>query len=389
MKPFGHSSRDSRTTDGRRRIAPSGPWRLAQLTEDAAAWSVPVLRIMGVRVRIHVLLILLIAVEMARSTFLSHQETASGPAITATALLALFIVIFAHEIGKALMTRWMGGSAETIVLWPLGGLSEHQQPAAWRRRLIASLGGLLLSLVLASALWPLLMELTPNWYTTITHPLTPGESFGEWLLLAQGKPAWWALLVWWVGYANFIVLVANVLPVYPLDGAHALESVLTAMFGRRRGRSASIIIAMALALVIVFASLLVEQVTGVFLGGFAMLCCITMARRHAFFEQQAVEEPRPATLPAANLHAEDFDDVITRAPRSVSNLETTAFQVRLETSADTQKATQKRAVQSDRPATEEEVVDRILAKISTEGLAALSDHERKILESVTARRRRG
>ncbi|GEM_PF-7053882 len=366
-----------------------GVWRLAQLTEDAGAWSIPVLRIMGVRVRIHALLILLVAVEMVRSTLLSQQEAASGPAIMATALLALFIVIFAHEIGKALMTRWMGGSAETIVLWPLGGLSEHQLPTAWRRRLMASLGGLLLSLVLASALWPLLMELTDNWYTTITHPLTPGESFGEWLLFAQAKPAWWALLMWWVGYANFIVLAANVLPVYPLDGAHALESILMAVLGRRRGRSTSIVIAMALALVIVFASLLVEQVTGVFLGGFAMLCCITTARRHAFIEQQAVEEPRPTTLPAPNLRAEDFDDVITRAPRSVSNLETTAFQVRLETSPDTQKITQKRAMQSDRLATEEEVVDRILAKISAEGMAGLSEQERKILESVTARRRRG
>lgn len=379
MSPFDRSTRRSRRSE---RL---GWWRLA---DDVAAWSLPVGRLMGVRLRVHALLILLIAVEMLRSTWLADQETASGPAIMATALLALVIVVFAHEIGKALMTRWMGGAAETIVLWPLGGLSEHQQPAAWRRRLIASTGGVLLSLVLASALWPMLMEITPNWYTTITHPLTPGESFGEWLLVAKARPPWWMLLVWWIGYANLIVLAANLIPIYPLDAAHALESVLMAALGRRRGRSVSIAVALCLSLVVVSASLLVDQIAGVFLGGFAMLCCITTARRHAFIEAPVDTVDVPPPLRQAP-DRDELNDVVVRSPRSLANLETTAFQVRLEASPDTQRRTQPRAVQGDRLATEEEVVDRILAKISAEGIAGLSEQERKILESVTARRRRG
>lgn len=367
--------------------SPRAAWWITPFTDDVAAWSVPVARVMGVQVRFHALLILLIAAELVRSTLLADHESASGPTITATALLALLIVIFAHEIGKALMTRWMGGSAETIILWPLGGLSEHQQPAAWRRRLLASCGGLLLSLVLASALWPMLIEIAPNWYATVIDPLNPGAGYSEWVM--QGRPAWWLSLMWWIGYANLIVIAANLLPVYPLDGAHALESVLVPMFGRRRGRSASITLALALSVLIVFASLLVQQVIGVFLGGFALLCCITAARRHSFIEAQDVAESCVPPLPAPELIHGDFDDVITRAPRSVSNLETSAFQVRLDASPNVQKMIQARSAQSDRLATEEEVVDRILAKITTEGLAALTEQERKILESVTARRRRG
>lgn len=389
MSPVDRPSRSSTAAASRDGSTSAGAWRVWKLTEDVSAWSAPVGRLLGVRVRIHALLLLLIAAELIRSTLLADQETVSGPAITATALLALLIVIFAHEIGKALMTRWMGGSAESIVLWPLGGLSEHQMPTAWRRRFLASCGGLLLSIVLASALWPMLIEFTPNWYSTLTNPLNPGATFAEWVLVVGAKPAWWLTLLWWIGYANLLVIAANLVPVYPLDGAHAAESVLMALFGRRRGRSIALALALTLAVIIVFASLLAQQVTGVFLGGFAMLCCITTARRQAFLHEQGAGEPSADAPPTAELEDTDFDDVITRAPRSISNLETTAFQVRLEASPDTQRVARRAPTQSDRLATEEEVVDRILAKISTEGLASLTEQERKILESVTARRRRG
>ena len=233
----------------------------------------------------------------------------------------------------------------------------------------------------------MLIELAPSWYATVTNPLNPGAGYSEWVM--QGRPAWWLSLMWWIGYANFIVIAANVLPVYPLDGAHALESVLMAMFGRRRGRSASIAVALALCVVIVFASLLVSQVIGVFLGGFALMCCITAARRHSFIESQPVAQSSALPPPTPSLMPGDFDEVITRAPRSVSNLETSTFQVRVNAAPNAPQVVQARSGQSDRLATEEEVVDRILAKITTEGMAALTEQERKILESVTARRRRG
>ena len=102
---------------------PRTVWWMAPFADDVTAWSIPIVRVMGVQVRVHALLILLIAAELVRSTLLADHESASGPAITATALLGLLIAIFAHEIGKALMTRWMGGCGETIILWPLGGLS--------------------------------------------------------------------------------------------------------------------------------------------------------------------------------------------------------------------------------------------------------------------------
>ncbi len=374
------AGRGGRAADGR---------ALRQFLDDAPAWSIPVGRLLGVRIRVHVLLLMLAAAELLRSTLLSEGETASGPSITATALLALLAATLAHEIGRALMTRWMGGAAETIVLWPLGGLSEHQQPASWRRRLPAACGGLLLSVVLASAIWPLLIEHTPNWYHTVSDPFNPGRSYGEWVLL-HGRPAWWLSLLWWIGYANLVVLAANLLPIHPLDGAGVLESMLSGMIGPRRARTVSIALSLALAGVMVFIALFAEQIMGVFLGGFALLCCLSAARRHAFLAEQTVEQNRLIERAAPDLLPEEVDDFITRTPRSVSSLETTAFPVRLEASPETrQRVTPARPTASDRLPSEEEVLDRILAKISAEGMAGLTEQERKILESVTARRRRG
>lgn len=384
MRFFRRTSRTRRGGGGR-----ADGWALRRLLDDTAAWSIPVGRLLGVRIRIHALLLMLAAAELLRSTLLSDRETASGLTITATALLALLLATLAHEIGRALMTRWMGGAAETIVLWPLGGLSEHQQPAAWRRRLLASCGGLLLSFVLAFAIWPVLLEQTPNWYNAVTDPFNPGRSYGEWVLL-RGRPAWWLSLLWWIGYANLIVFAANLLPVHPLDGAGALESAMSGMIGPRRARTASIALALLLASVIVFVALFAQQIMGVFLGGFALLCCISAARRHAFLAEQAVEQSRVIERSAPDLLPEDVDDFITPAPRSVSSLETTAFPVRLEASPETRKrVAPSRPAASDRLPSEEEVLDRILAKISAEGLGGLTEQERKILESVTARRRRG
>jgi len=37
--------------------------------------------------------------------------------------LALFLIVMMHEFGHALACRQVGGSADQIVLWPLGGVA--------------------------------------------------------------------------------------------------------------------------------------------------------------------------------------------------------------------------------------------------------------------------
>ncbi|WP_157772439.1 M50 family metallopeptidase [Lacunisphaera limnophila] len=43
--------------------------------------------------------------------------------------LALFVVVLLHEFGHALACRQVGGQADQIVLWPLGGVAYVAPPA--------------------------------------------------------------------------------------------------------------------------------------------------------------------------------------------------------------------------------------------------------------------
>mgnify|MGYP003694253793 CR=1 FL=1 len=42
--------------------------------------------------------------------------------------LALFLIVILHEFGHALACRQVGGRADKIVLWPLGGLAFVEPP---------------------------------------------------------------------------------------------------------------------------------------------------------------------------------------------------------------------------------------------------------------------
>jgi Zn-dependent protease len=42
--------------------------------------------------------------------------------------LALFVIVLLHEFGHALACRSVGGTADTIMLWPLGGVAYVNPP---------------------------------------------------------------------------------------------------------------------------------------------------------------------------------------------------------------------------------------------------------------------
>jgi Zn-dependent protease len=128
--------------------------------------------------------------------------------------LSLFLIVMLHEFGHALACRSVGGQANQIVLWPLGGVayvSPPQRPGAWLWSIAA---GPLVNVVLV----PILSVL---WWL--------GDSAG-W---EQTNPNL-ALYIETVWYVNLVLLVFNMLPVYPLDGGKILFSLLWFVFGRAR-----------------------------------------------------------------------------------------------------------------------------------------------------------
>ena len=138
----------------------------------------------------------------------------SSPAWNVAEYLSLFAIVTLHEFGHALACRRVGGAADQIVLWPLGGLAYVSPPQRPGATLWSTAAGPLVNV----ALLPVLVSL-----------LLLGRSLG-W---AAAFPDGIALLRA-VSFMNFGLLVFNLLPVYPLDGGQILRSLLWFAMGRVR-----------------------------------------------------------------------------------------------------------------------------------------------------------
>jgi len=136
--------------------------------------------------------------------------------------LALFVIVTLHEFGHALACRQVGGTANQIVLWPMGGVAYVDPPPRPGATLWSIVAGPLVNLVLL----PLLSLL--GWLS---------RSLG-W---AQAMPNAHALLraIWFI---NLGLLMFNILPIYPLDGGQILRSLLWFLLGRARSLMAATII---------------------------------------------------------------------------------------------------------------------------------------------------
>lgn len=152
--------------------------------------------------------------------------------------LTLFGIVLLHEFGHSLACRQVGGRADRIVLWPLGGVAFVNPPARPGAWLWSIAAGPLVNLLLAPV---------------FVGAYLLASFFG----LAQAN-ADAAHFVFAVMYINFGLLIFNMLPVYPLDGGQILQSLLWFAIGRAR-------------------SLYVVSVIGVVVGAGAVVLAVIMA----------------------------------------------------------------------------------------------------------------
>ena len=139
--------------------------------------------------------------------------------------LALFLIVTVHEFGHPLACRQVGGQANQIVLWPLGGVAYVDPPQRPGAQLWSIAAGPLVNVVLLPILWGLgLMSQSLGW--------------------AETMPNLHALLGA-VLYIDLLLLVFNILPIYPLDGGQILRSLLWFVIGRARSLQAATILGFA------------------------------------------------------------------------------------------------------------------------------------------------
>lgn len=179
--------------------------------------------------------------------------------------LSLFGIVLLHEFGHALACRSVGGRAERIVLWPLGGIAYVAPPPRPGPVLWSIVAGPLVNVALA----PLLLGLL--WLALLA----------DW---PQSRPDQYVFLST-ITAINVGLLVLNLLPIYPLDGGQILQALLWFAVGRWRSLLIVSVIGGVCGLLLVVASCALVVVLGG--GAFVLGFLAVFVAMRSFFAFQA------------------------------------------------------------------------------------------------------
>jgi Zn-dependent protease len=136
----------------------------------------------------------------------------SSLAWNALEYVLIFALVILHEFGHVLACRQTGGLADRVVIWPLGGLAFVHPPARPAALLWSVAAGPLVNVVFV--------------------PVSVG-------LVLLGQSAGWQQaapdvmnLINALAIFNGVMLVFNLLPLYPLDGGQISQALLWFLIGR-------------------------------------------------------------------------------------------------------------------------------------------------------------
>lgn len=168
--------------------------------------------------------------------------------------LALFVIVMLHEFGHALACRQVGGVANRIMLWPMGGVAYVNPPPRPGATLWSIVAGPLVNVALIPVLYLLgALDRSLGW--------------------AQAMPNI-HLFLRSVFYINVGLLVFNLLPVYPLDGGQILRSLLWFVIGRARSLMATTILGFAGAAGFIVLALRMQSLWFAVLSVFLLMYCL-------------------------------------------------------------------------------------------------------------------
>ncbi|CAP56183.1 site-2 protease family protein [Gluconacetobacter diazotrophicus] len=168
-------------------------------------WSIPLGRIAGTAIRVHVtffLLLLWIAMVAGAQ---------GGPAAAwqgVVFIMLVFVCVVLHEFGHILMARRFGVTTSDITLLPIGGVARlSRMPERAGQELLVALAGPAVNLVIGL----LLFAATGTWPSL--DAATSGMVGGGGMVVRLAS-------------VNLFLLLFNLLPAFPMDGGRVLRALL-------------------------------------------------------------------------------------------------------------------------------------------------------------------
>ncbi|HLN29219.1 MAG TPA: site-2 protease family protein [Gemmataceae bacterium] len=351
---------------------------------DVLAWSMPLGRMFGITIRVHVLFPF-VAVGMILRTALQKDAPPDIWIPAAVVIGLLFLAVLLHEFGHCFAARLVDGDAQEILIWPLGGLAFVDVPHTPRANFLTAAAGpfvnLVLCLITGIALVSLAVRppLNPWWVPIQYNPSIPGHSIvvPPELYTWEGGPLVdpnpWVVLLARFFWLNWILMLLNVLlPGFPLDGGRMLQAALWPRLGFRQAMQVAIMAGFVVALVIGVYSVAKWDPLFLCLGLFVYSTC----RQQYIILETGGDE---------SMFGYDFSQGYTSLERDQPRLRRRQPNV-------WQRWRQRRAQRRlqrelEQREFEERRMDELLEKVQREGLQALSDEERRFLTRVSAKYR--
>lgn len=168
--------------------------------------SIRLFRFAGIQVYLHWLWFVIAIWVISR-----HDNRYTSVVWNVAEYVALFVIVLMHEFGHSLACRQVGGRANEIVLWPLGGVAYVSPPTRPGATLWSIAAGPLVNVILFPIFTGfIIVSRAMNWADTLPD-------------------VYMFLHVIWL--INLFLLIFNMLPIYPLDGGQILRSLLWFVIG--------------------------------------------------------------------------------------------------------------------------------------------------------------
>jgi Zn-dependent protease len=210
--------------------------------------AIRLFRFNGIELSLHWSWFLVAAYEIS-----GRQKAYSSITWNVLEYLALFLIVMLHEFGHALACRQVGGVANHIVLWPLGGVAYVNPPQRPGAYLWSIAAGPLVNVALVAIL-----------------------KLAGMLIRSQGMvesiPNAFQLLRS-VAMINVGLLIFNLLPIYPLDGGQILRSLLWFVMGRARSLMTATAIGFLGVVGLILLALRIQSVWFGVLAAFILMNC--------------------------------------------------------------------------------------------------------------------
>ena len=316
-------------------------------------WSLPLGTFFGIRMQASFWLLLLVAFELL------YALHTGSLALAILAILGVLAALLIHEFGHRLTAQLVGGRHDDFLMWPAGNMIPPMHPPAAWPMFAAQVGGIAANAITAMFIGTIVAlnwHATPQFLVAILGQLQPD------FMAMSLTPNYLASALYMFCMANIFLVAVNLLPFYWFDGAYLLQAILWPITGAYKSVNITCITGMVVAVPLFVLAAYSMSFVGMLVCG--MMFFDSLQRR------RALQVDGPGIID--QLISSSANISYLPAPKPKRLLQRWLHWI---------------GRRDHRAMKEQQMVDKILKKVSEKGMHSLTRREKRILHRATERQR--